>query len=189
MLARQSDILNTYLIPSFDVLHTQSRQYIVDDILSLMRERGVLPWLKCIMVLLWKSVSRTSRFRGKPLTSDKVFMSHFFGNRLSDGRCAGNDAARKPSLTHMFSMTVPVLLPDFGWKISRDTILPGCISLWQIGMDKLRTLMTSSVEVWPITRYSIRWNCSLMVWFPKKKHWGGWNLKSRITSSASVVRI
>ena len=43
MLARQSDILNTYLIPSFDVLHTQSRQYIVDDSLSLMRERGVLP--------------------------------------------------------------------------------------------------------------------------------------------------
>lgn len=43
MLAKQSDILNTYLIPSFDVLHTQSRQYIVDDILSLMRERGVLP--------------------------------------------------------------------------------------------------------------------------------------------------
>lgn len=42
MLARQSDILNTYLIPSFDVLHTQSKQYIVDDILSLMRERGVL---------------------------------------------------------------------------------------------------------------------------------------------------
>lgn len=42
MLAKQSDILNTYLIPSFDVLHTQSRQYIVDDILSLMRERGVL---------------------------------------------------------------------------------------------------------------------------------------------------
>ena len=43
MLAKQSDILNTYLIPSFDVLHTQSRHYIVDDILSLMRERGVLP--------------------------------------------------------------------------------------------------------------------------------------------------
>lgn len=42
MLARRSDILNTYLIPSFDVLHTQSKQYIVDDILSLMRERGVL---------------------------------------------------------------------------------------------------------------------------------------------------
>ena len=42
MLAKQSDILNTYLIPSFDVLHTQSKQYIVDDILSLMRERGGL---------------------------------------------------------------------------------------------------------------------------------------------------
>lgn len=30
-------------------------------------------------------------------------MSHLFGNRLSDGRCAGNDAAKKPSLTHIFN--------------------------------------------------------------------------------------
>lgn len=42
MLAKQSDILESYVIPSYNVLHTQSKDYIVDDIMSLMRERGVL---------------------------------------------------------------------------------------------------------------------------------------------------
>lgn len=37
----QSDILNSYIVPCCDVLHTQSREYIVEDLLSLMRERGV----------------------------------------------------------------------------------------------------------------------------------------------------
>lgn len=43
MLTKQSNILYSYVIPSFDVLHTQGKNYIVDDLLSLMRERGVLP--------------------------------------------------------------------------------------------------------------------------------------------------
>ena len=42
MLTKQSNILFGYVIPSFDVLHTQGKNYIVDDLLSLMRERGVL---------------------------------------------------------------------------------------------------------------------------------------------------
>ena len=41
MLTRESDILHSYLIPSYNVLHTQSKQFIVDDILSMMRERGI----------------------------------------------------------------------------------------------------------------------------------------------------
>ncbi len=42
MLTRKSDILNSYIIASFDVLHSQSKDYIVDDIIALMRKRGVL---------------------------------------------------------------------------------------------------------------------------------------------------
>ena len=37
----QSDILNGYIVPEYEVLHTQSREYIVDDLLDLMKERGV----------------------------------------------------------------------------------------------------------------------------------------------------
>ena len=49
LLAEKSNILSDYIVPSYDVLHTQSKQYIVDDIISLMRERGSshdksLPW-------------------------------------------------------------------------------------------------------------------------------------------------
>ena len=37
----KSDILNGYIVPEYDVLHTQSREYIVDDLLDVMKERGV----------------------------------------------------------------------------------------------------------------------------------------------------
>ncbi|MBO4511158.1 MAG: DUF3791 domain-containing protein [Victivallales bacterium] len=42
MLTKRSNILYSYIIPSYDVLHTQGKDYIVDDIISLMHERGVL---------------------------------------------------------------------------------------------------------------------------------------------------
>ena len=37
----QSDILNGYIVPEYEVLHTQSREYIVDDLLDVMKERNV----------------------------------------------------------------------------------------------------------------------------------------------------
>ena len=37
----QRDILNGYIVPEYEVLHTQGREYIVADILDVMRERGV----------------------------------------------------------------------------------------------------------------------------------------------------
>ncbi len=37
----QSDILNGYIVPEYEVLHTQSREYIVDDLLDVMKERGL----------------------------------------------------------------------------------------------------------------------------------------------------
>lgn len=40
-LTEKSDILNGYIVPEYEVLHTQSREYIVDDILDMMKERGV----------------------------------------------------------------------------------------------------------------------------------------------------
>ena len=42
LLTEKSDILSGYIVPSYDVLHTQSKQYIVDDIISLMREEGLV---------------------------------------------------------------------------------------------------------------------------------------------------
>ena len=39
---KESGILHEYLIPAYDVLHTFSRDYIVDDLMSLMREKGVI---------------------------------------------------------------------------------------------------------------------------------------------------
>ena len=40
-LAEKTNILNSYIIPEYDVLHTQSKDYIVKDIISLMEERGI----------------------------------------------------------------------------------------------------------------------------------------------------
>ena len=36
----KSNILYDYIVPEYEILHTQSKEYIVDDILELMRERG-----------------------------------------------------------------------------------------------------------------------------------------------------
>lgn len=41
-LTEKSDILMEYMIPSYDVLHTQGKDYIVGDILTLMKEKNVL---------------------------------------------------------------------------------------------------------------------------------------------------
>ncbi len=37
----KSNILNGYIVPEYEVLHTQSREYIVKDLLDVMKERGV----------------------------------------------------------------------------------------------------------------------------------------------------
>ena len=37
----KSDILNGYIVPEYEALHTQSREYIVNDLLDVMKERGV----------------------------------------------------------------------------------------------------------------------------------------------------
>lgn len=40
-LAQKSRILYEYIIPNYDILHTQGKEYIVDDIIDRMKELGV----------------------------------------------------------------------------------------------------------------------------------------------------
>jgi hypothetical protein len=40
-LTKDSDILHSYIVPLYDILHTQSKEYIVADIIEVMKERGV----------------------------------------------------------------------------------------------------------------------------------------------------
>lgn len=40
-LTEKSNILHSYIIPEYEMLHTQSKEYIIDDIVSLMEERGI----------------------------------------------------------------------------------------------------------------------------------------------------
>ena len=37
----KSDVLNGYIVPEYEMLHTQSKEYIVDELLDVMKERGV----------------------------------------------------------------------------------------------------------------------------------------------------
>ena len=37
----ESGILDDYIVPFYDVLHTQGQQYLVEDITSFAKERGV----------------------------------------------------------------------------------------------------------------------------------------------------
>ena len=42
MLTEETNILNDYIIPSYDALHTQDKNYIVDDIIRVMKENNLL---------------------------------------------------------------------------------------------------------------------------------------------------
>lgn len=37
-----SGIIDNYIVPGYDVLHTYGRSYIVDDITDLMKRKGIL---------------------------------------------------------------------------------------------------------------------------------------------------
>lgn len=41
-LVGKGDILNQYIVPCYEMLHTQGREYIVNDIREVMSERGVV---------------------------------------------------------------------------------------------------------------------------------------------------
>ena len=38
----ESGILDSYILPCYEVLHTQGKQYLVEDITELVKERGVI---------------------------------------------------------------------------------------------------------------------------------------------------
>ena len=42
MLTEKSVILDSYIIPCYDALHTQGKDYIVRDLKELMQKQGVL---------------------------------------------------------------------------------------------------------------------------------------------------
>lgn len=41
MLAEKSNILHDYIVPEYEILHTQGKEYIINDIIEVMKERGV----------------------------------------------------------------------------------------------------------------------------------------------------
>ena len=43
LMTVESDILSSYIIPCYDALHSQDKQYIIDDIKQVMQNKGVLP--------------------------------------------------------------------------------------------------------------------------------------------------
>jgi hypothetical protein len=42
MLTEKSDILDDYILPCYDALHTQGKDYIVQELKEIMKKRGAL---------------------------------------------------------------------------------------------------------------------------------------------------
>jgi hypothetical protein len=42
MLTEDSDILDSYILPYYDALHTQGKDYIVSELVEMMKKQGVL---------------------------------------------------------------------------------------------------------------------------------------------------
>ena len=43
LLTDKSDILDTYIVPCYEALHTQGRDYIINDLKEQMQKRGIIP--------------------------------------------------------------------------------------------------------------------------------------------------
>ncbi|MGM9539572.1 DUF3791 domain-containing protein [Anaerovibrio sp.] len=41
LLAEKSSILADYIVPGYETLHTQDKEYILDELAEVMRERGI----------------------------------------------------------------------------------------------------------------------------------------------------
>lgn len=39
-LVEKSNILHDYIVPEYEILHTQGKEYIINDIIEVMKERG-----------------------------------------------------------------------------------------------------------------------------------------------------
>jgi len=42
MLTRDSDLLDSYIVPNYAALHTQGKDYIVNDLVGILKREGVL---------------------------------------------------------------------------------------------------------------------------------------------------
>lgn len=42
LLTKESNILDEYIISNYEILHTQSKEYIINDIIEYMKECGVI---------------------------------------------------------------------------------------------------------------------------------------------------
>ena len=51
---KTSGILADYIIPSYDVLHTFSKEYLMEDLTDFMKEKGVLDSWKFTMLQWWE---------------------------------------------------------------------------------------------------------------------------------------
>ena len=41
-MLRSSGVLNDYIVPCYDVLHTFGKDYIIDDLITMLKKRGAL---------------------------------------------------------------------------------------------------------------------------------------------------
>ena len=66
----QSNILNGYIVPEYEMLHTQGREYIVDDFLDVMKETGVETFA---------SDSQTCMERTSVITANPILLQKKYG--------------------------------------------------------------------------------------------------------------
>lgn len=42
LLTKDTDILDSYIIPCYEPLHTQSKKYIINELIEVLKEKGVV---------------------------------------------------------------------------------------------------------------------------------------------------
>lgn len=41
-LLKEANLIEDYIVPSYEALHTKSKNYIVDDVVSVMKKKGLV---------------------------------------------------------------------------------------------------------------------------------------------------
>lgn len=42
LLTKDTDLLDSYIIPCYEPLHTQSKNYIINELIEVLKEKGVM---------------------------------------------------------------------------------------------------------------------------------------------------
>ena len=112
---KESGILDGYIIPSYDVLHTFGSRYLMEDITEYMREKGVL-WLRIKYQTFIVGVTNTLRPLWWMSSKRKIIIKRhlYVVDRIDNSLCLCHDYVSHRKKNISFSHKEVVIMDYYG---------------------------------------------------------------------------